>query len=402
MPLTTFGNRAGGGPISARHFGAALVVAGLLLPQLGAAADPKPGSSGRSAATPSSKSASSSGSAGSSTKAGAATKSPATKRSSAPAKASGLGSGAKGPAVTEVQTLLQAASYDIRDTNGSFGDQTFHAVMAFQKANGLPRTGRVGQQTLDALRAGATPEPIVPNGGPDRIEVSLPKQYLALYRGGNLVRILSVSTGSGKPFCTLDPETNETACDTAITPPGSFRVARRVIGWRESKLGLMYNPLYFNGGIAVHGAPSVPGSPASHGCVRIPMVSADFMPTVVPDGIPVYVSDGITPLKTISARISPANAWPGTVPAPTPTTVPGTASTTVLAGTIAPATIAGATTVAGVTSTVAPSTVPASTTTGAPTTTAAPVSIPTTTTPVTLARPLPSTTVPSTPPPPAG
>ena len=287
-----------------------------------------------------------------------------------------------------MQTLLQAANYDIRDTNGSFGDQTYHAVMAFQKANGLARTGRVGQQTLDALRAGATPEPIVPNGGPDRIEVSIPKQYLALYRGGNLVRILSVSTGTGKPFCTLDPETNETACDTAITPTGSFRVARRVIGWRESKLGLMYNPLYFNGGIALHGAPSVPGNPASHGCVRIPMVSADFMPTVVPDGIPVYVSDGKTPLKTISARISAADAWPGTTPAPTPSTVAGAASTTVLVGTIAPTTLPGT---QGTTS--VPPTVPASTTTGAPATTTAPTSTPTsTTTPATLVRELATTT----------
>ena len=45
----------------------------------------------------------------------------------------------------------------------------------------------------------------------------------------------------------LDPDTNKTACDKAITPGGSFRIRSRIIGWRESKLGLLYNPLYFNG-----------------------------------------------------------------------------------------------------------------------------------------------------------
>ena len=340
--------------------------------------DPKPGSSGRPAGptlspprtgqpiptSPGTKSAA---------------KSAATKRGTA--ANSGIGSGARGEAVLEVQSLLQAARYDVTVPDGSFGDQTFHAVMAFQKANGLARTGRVGAQTLDALRAGLTPLPIVPDGGPDRIEVSLPKQYLALYRGGGLVRILSISTGDGRPFCTLDPETGETGCDKAITPPGSFRVTRRVIGWRESKLGLMYNPLYFNGGIAVHGAPSVPGRPASHGCVRIPMVSADFIPTVVPDGIPVYVSDGATPLRVISSKIAPADAWPGSDPAATlvpPTTlVPGTPTTT------------SATTVPGQT------TLPSQTTTTSPTTTT--VTLTTVTLTTVTTRLVPTTTIAQTP-----
>ncbi len=352
-------------------------------------ADPKPGSTGRPAGptlstarpvtTPTAKSTAKS-----------TAKAPAPKRSTA--ANSGIGSGARGPAVLEVQSLLQAARYDINVADGSFGDQTFHAVMAFQKANGLARTGRVGGQTLDALRAGLTPPPIVPDGGPDRIEVSLPKQYLALYRGGELVRILSISTGDGRPFCTLDPETGETACDKAITPPGSFRVTRRVIGWRESKLGLMYNPLYFNGGIAVHGAPSVPGRPASHGCVRIPMVSADYMPTVVPNGMPVYVSDGVAPLRPISSKIAPADAWPGGNPAATlapPTTlVPGAPTTTPV--TTAPP--SGATTVPGQTTTVAPG--PTTTVAPGPTTTVGSTPLPTTTTTPapTLVRPLPTTT----------
>ena len=339
-------------------------------------ADPKPGSSGRPAGPTFSPSRT--GQTTPTTKAASRATAKSTARSTSPKRSTtasrGIGSGARGPEVLEVQSLLQAARYDINVADGGFGDQTFHAVMAFQKANGLARTGRVGAQTLDALRAGLTPQPIVPEGGPDRIEVSLPKQYLALYRGGELLRILSISTGDGKPFCTLDPETGETACDKAITPPGSFRVTRRVIGWRESKLGLLYNPLYFNGGIALHGAPSVPARPASHGCVRIPMVSADYMPSVVPNGIPVYVSDGVTPLRVISSKITPADAWPGSGPVATlvpPTTVvppttlvPGTPTTT--PAITAPPT--GATTVPGQVPPTTPTTTVPTPTTATPTT----------------------------------
>jgi len=55
----------------------------------------------------------------------------------------------------------------------------------------------------------------------------------------------------------------------------------------EAPLGKLYNPVYFVGGIAVHGAPSVPNRPASHGCVRIPMHIAEYFPTLVAKGDPV-------------------------------------------------------------------------------------------------------------------
>jgi hypothetical protein len=51
----------------------------------------------------------------------------------------------------------------------------------------------------------------------------------------------------------------------------------------------MYNPVYFNYGIAVHGAKSVPKEPASHGCVRINMDIAEYFPELVKVGDAVYV-----------------------------------------------------------------------------------------------------------------
>lgn len=263
-----------------------------------------------------------------------------------------------------LQQRLQDLKYDITDLTGTFGDQTMHAVMAFQKVNDLPRTGRAGPQTMAALEGATDPAPLMPDGGADRVEVDLVRQYLGLYQGGALVKLLSISSGSGKDFCVLDPETNKTTCDTAITPPGAFRVRSRIVGWRESKLGLLYNPLYFNGGIAIHGAPSVPGQPASHGCVRIPMVSSEWFPGAVADGTPVYVLDGVK-------QVLPLVPKGGT----TTTTIAGSTTTTVAGAALLPttSTVPGAallpTTTMGTGTTTAPSTTVAVIT---PTTTSTP------------------------------
>jgi peptidoglycan hydrolase-like protein with peptidoglycan-binding domain len=290
----------------------------------------------------------------------------------------GFGQGASGPKVTAVQERLAVLHYDVTSADGKYGDQLYHAVMAFQKVNGLSRTGRVNAQTLAALDTATDPAPQLGTGGADRIEVDLEKQYLALYKGGAIYRLLSISSGSGKEFCVYDPETKKTECDKAVTPGGSFRVRSRWVGWRESKLGLLYNPLYFNGGIAIHGAPSVPATPASHGCVRIPMISAQWFPEQVADGTPVYVFGGEegapVPLKSkapADAKTAPTTAPTNTLatipPAgsSTATTKPGSAlpSATLPAASLPPATLPSSNTLAPVPATIAP------TTTAAPTTT---------------------------------
>ena len=50
-----------------------------------------------------------------------------------------------------------------------------------------------------------------------------------------------------------------------------------VDGWDPGPLGRLYRPRYFNGGIAVHGYPSVPSTPASHGCVRVTLGAMDHL-----------------------------------------------------------------------------------------------------------------------------
>ena len=51
----------------------------------------------------------------------------------------------------------------------------------------------------------------------------------------------------------------------------------------------MYYPSYFVGGYAIHGSPSVPRYPVSHGCIRIPMWAAIGFYQRNPIGTPVFV-----------------------------------------------------------------------------------------------------------------
>jgi peptidoglycan hydrolase-like protein with peptidoglycan-binding domain len=198
--------------------------------------------------------------------------------------------------VALLEQRLTALHYDVGTVDDVFDAATGFGVTAFQKVQGLPRTGRLTQDAADALTTAAPPGPLVPAGGPDRLEIDLPRQVLLQWKGDALARVLPVSTASGKRFC------DEGRCRVAETPVGSFRMGYRLQGWHESPLGRLYNPMYFvvGPGIAIHGFASVPPEPASHGCVRIPMFAAETLPKEVPDGTPVYVIDGKTPVVPIS------------------------------------------------------------------------------------------------------
>lgn len=245
-----------------------------------------------------------------------------------PAPLPGLGPGASGPEVMALETRLAELRYDVGQVDGRFDTATHHAVMAFQKVQNLPRTARATDDVMGALAGASLPPALLPAGGPDRVEIDLKRQVLFLWQGGNLVRTLSVSTGTGKRYC-VDGQ-----CAKAVTPGGSFRVTRKIKGLRVSRLGKLYNPLYFNGGIAIHGSGSVPAGPASHGCVRIPMVSSVWFHQAVPIGTPVYVVGGVrAPVpfgelapgedpQASTTTSPPATAPPETTTTTVPTTVP--------------------------------------------------------------------------------
>jgi len=212
--------------------------------------------------------------------------------------------GMQGEPVRALQQRLVALHYDPGPVDGRYGGGLTSAVMAFQKA-GMPRNGRATVNVLAAVAAAADPAPLLADGGPTRIEVDFKRQVLFFYKDGVLQRIIPVSTGNGKRYC------EDGICGVAVTPSGSFRIERRIKGKRKSYLGLLYDPLYFYGGFAIHGSPSVPGHPASHGCVRIPMHVSRWMFDNVPNRTPVYLIGGKRPA-------TPLPPDPPPVPSPPP------------------------------------------------------------------------------------
>ncbi|MGH9243728.1 MAG: L,D-transpeptidase family protein [Acidimicrobiales bacterium] len=194
-----------------------------------------------------------------------------------------LEQGAGGPRTSALQQRLADLRFDPGPVDGQFGGKTTMAVWAFQKIHGLPADGRVTPDVWQAMQAAGPPPPLRSDGPGDRVEIDLGRQVLFVYDGGGLRLITHISTGTGERYC------DNGHCGVAVTPTGDYAVERRIDGWRHAPLGRLYNPLYFNGGIAIHGAPSVPNGRASHGCVRIPMHIAAYFPGVVANGEPVYV-----------------------------------------------------------------------------------------------------------------
>jgi hypothetical protein len=176
-----------------------------------------------------------------------------------------LGWGATGRDVLELDRRLAALGYALEDVNSTFGYDDYEAVLAFQKLYGLPRSGRVDARFWALLDRAQRPRA---RYGGDHIEVDKTRQVLFLVRHGRVVLVAPVSTGA-----------------TGNTPIGRFRVYRKVVGWDW----VLWYPLYFLRGFAIHGYPDVPAYPASHGCVRIPMWLAPRLFSLNGYGTTIYV-----------------------------------------------------------------------------------------------------------------
>jgi hypothetical protein len=158
-----------------------------------------------------------------------------------------LGVGSTGGSVLELARRLTALGYALQGADATYGWDDYEAVLAFQKLHGLPRTGRVDTRFWQLLAQARSPSA---RYGGNHIEVDKTRQVLLLVRDGRVVLVSPVSTGA-----------------TDNTPVGRFRVYRKVVGWDW----VLWYPMYFLRGFAIHGYPDVPAYPASHGCVRIPM-----------------------------------------------------------------------------------------------------------------------------------
>ena len=241
----------------------------------------------------------------------------------------GLGTGARGAEVAALERRLEALKYDVGTVDEVYDQNTAYGVTAFQKVSGLARTGRATDDVVAALATATSPPALVPTGGENRVEIDIPRQVLFLYKANTLQKVVTISSGNNKRFC------SEGYCRRAVTPGGSYGFYRQGRGWETGPLGSLYNPVYFNGGIAVHGSKSVPAQPASHGCIRIPMSAAEWFPSQVHIGMPVHVVGvpgeppnpearlASTTTTTPPEATTPPTTAASTAPTAAPTTVPG-------------------------------------------------------------------------------
>ena len=179
---------------------------------------------------------------------------------------------------------LKQMGYEAGPADGSIDETTRHALVLFQKWEGRKITGQLTRREFDAIMDAEAPQPRDP--GYRHVEVDLDRQMLLLIdKQGVIEKMLPVSTGSEKRY-------NENGLrGLAYTPRGRFRIYGKIAGWRKSQLGLLYYPNYFSDGLAIHGNPSVPRSPQSHGCVRIPMSAAVDMSKRLAVGTIVLIYD---------------------------------------------------------------------------------------------------------------
>jgi hypothetical protein len=260
-----------------------------------------------------------------------------------------LREGVKGDDVLRLQERLSQLKFDPGPLDGDFGQATKQAVWAFEKlVLKTPRkqaTGAVTPEMWDVMQSTVQVTPRRDADSPSHVEIYLPEQVMVVFKETEVMLITHISSGSNEPWCeevTIDPgeDGNNTMqqikiglCGEAVTPPGIFYFYNRKQGTRESRLGSMYNPVYFNYGIAVHGAILVPLEPESHGCIRIPMSIARYFPALVAYGDRVYVFDGIKEPEEYGSPPPPfdkpdpnyTTTTSSTVP---PTTVAPTSTTT--------------------------------------------------------------------------
>ena len=186
----------------------------------------------------------------------------------------------------EAEQRLADMGYWTGAIDGVFDSASRSALSAFQKWEGRAVTGKLTTDELEAIRRGAAPKAREP--GYEHVEVDLDRQVLMIVDEEGAARVLPVSTGNGKEFF------YEGQTSIAYTPRGRFVVYEKGVGWEDNVPGSMYYANYISGGIAIHGSYSVPATPASHGCIRIPMFAAREVSKLLKLGTIVLVYDKVS------------------------------------------------------------------------------------------------------------
>ena len=172
-------------------------------------------------------------------------------------------------------------------------------IMAKRAANGwdcssgdcvLPSGGRdqasAGRQQTSAASVAPAPVAEAPEqiGGAKQIEISLAEQRLRAYEGARIVLDTAISSGSA----------------SYPTPTGSFSIrSKETMHWSSQYSAWMPYAMRVVGGIFIHETPigadgqrigaAEIGSPASHGCIRVPSGAAQSLFSWAEIGTPVLI-----------------------------------------------------------------------------------------------------------------
>lgn len=193
---------------------------------------------------------------------------------------------------TAALLFLGAGSADASDVR--------ERIMAKRAANGwdcssgdcvLPSGGRDqaggGFTQTDAASVAPVARTEAPSQvrGPKQIEISLAEQRLRAYEGQRLVLDTAISSGSA----------------SYPTPTGAFSIrSKEAMHWSTQYSAWMPYAMRVVGGIFIHETPigvdgqrigaSDIGSPASHGCIRVPSGAAQRLFNWAEIGTPVQIS----------------------------------------------------------------------------------------------------------------
>ncbi len=334
--------------------------------------------------------------------------------------ASSLYIGTSGPSVKALQNRLAQLGFVPGKIDGYFGEMTKEAVWAYEKlilqTQPDKATGKVTNAMWQSMQDPVAIQPRRPGSG-THVEIYLPQQVAAVFTDNTPTLVLHISSGAAitpertpaNSWCStvhldtasdgspLPAPVDQAVCGVAYTPGGVFSFKRELQGDHIGPLGGMYNPVYFNYGIAMHGASNVPLTPASHGCIRMnKLISNTFQNYVhLRDRVYVWGWDGKEPEQYTSRESTPVFNYND--PSAT-TTTSTTTTTTVVKATTTTQKPASTTTVKATTTSAkqAPTTTvktPTATTAKTPTTTSV---TPTTAagSPTASATPPPSTSTP--------
>jgi len=188
--------------------------------------------------------------------------------------------------IKEAEQRLSELGYWTGPIDGRFDEASRSALIAFQKFESRPPTGELTLEELEKIRHSTSPE--ARETGYEHVEIDVDRQLLLFVNQEGAVKVLPVSTGSGKQFV------DEGQTSVAYTPRGRFVVYEKSHGWEYGPLGSLYFANYISGGVAIHGSRNVPTQPDTHGCIRVPVFAARELSQLMPLGTIVLVYDKIS------------------------------------------------------------------------------------------------------------